>query len=281
MSELEKDVIMKSPKHISFKFLIPITLTVILFFVMLFHFENNLIYLGTAHSNHYRSNSISKLEQTGFKQDFLNLSNIQIEYFEKTNISDKNVLFLGGNAEDVVFDLPILNKAFPMHNIYTLNYPNYGLSQGLPNEKNITEIIESFVKAKELNKTNLIIMGRSLGTGFATKIASKFKNTQKLILVSPYYSMENVAVSLYPFVPKILTNLFMENKINTYEYASTLEIPVLVLYAKNDTLVFNRHTEDLIRHIKNHKAILLDNETHDSILSTQRTIDAIKEFNIN
>jgi pimeloyl-ACP methyl ester carboxylesterase len=244
----------------------------------MFYYEEKIIFAGTKHSDNYRSKLLPQVTDLKFEQKFFKHDFLSIEYFVKNTESDEYVLFLGGNAEDVIFDLDFLSKTFKHQNIYTLNYPGYGESQGLSNEDKITYLLKDFISKSDLKNKKLTVVGRSLGTGFATKVASEFKNTKALVLVSPYYSMENLANEHFPFMPYGLTALFMKNKIETYKHAQLLNIPVLVIYAKDDTVVLNSHTEKLIKVIPQKEVILVENESHDSVLKADKTIDSIQKF---
>lgn len=256
-----------------------LTLAVItLSYISMFYFENQIIYLGTKHSDHQRHDVLQKISQLDFEQKFFSNDNRDIEYFIKNTGSDEYVLFLGGNAEDVTFDLDFLAKTFKHQNIYTVNYPGYGKSEGHSDENLITSLLRNFINNLGLDKKKLTIVGRSLGTGFATKLASEFNNVESLILVTPYYSMESLANGHYPFMPRILTSMFMKNKIETFKYAKKLNIPVLVIYAKGDEVVFNNHTEDLIDIISKKEVVLVENEDHQSVLMSIKTMDSIQDF---
>jgi len=247
-------------------------------YITMFYFEEKIIFAGTKHSDSYRDATIPTISKLNFEHKFLNHKNTSIEYFSRYKNSKENILFLGGNAEDVLFDLSFLSNTFKHQNIYTLNYPGYGGSNGISNEDRITELVNDFIIQLGLDKNNLTVVGRSLGTGFATKVASTFKNTKSLILVSPYYSMEKLAVEHFPFMPYGMTSLFMKNKIETFKHAKLLNIPVLVIYAKNDNVVFNNHTEKLIDLFHQKEVVLIENETHDSVLMATKTIESIQKF---
>jgi pimeloyl-ACP methyl ester carboxylesterase len=266
-------------KRIRITRLIAILLTLItLQYTAMFYFENQLIYMGTKHSDSQRNGVLQSIPKLNFERKFFTHNYMNTEYFEKTANSNEYVLFLGGNAEDVTFDLQFLATTFKHQNIYTINYPGYGESQGFPDEERISNLLREFITSMKLDGKKLIVVGRSLGTGFATKIASEFKNVESLILVTPYYSMENLAIGHYPFMPKFLTNIFMKNKLETFKYAEKLNIPVLVIYAKNDAVVFNGHTEELISVIHKKEVVLIENETHDSVLMAPKTINSIQNF---
>ncbi len=265
-------------KTIKFRFFITVSVAILGFITMLFLLENKLIYIGTPHSDGERPFILENISKLGFSQHFETLNEMNIEYFKKEIGSDNNVLFLGGNSEDVLFKLLFLNRVFENHNIYTLNYPSYGGSNGIPNEENIKKIISQFIQKNQLDNKKLILIGRSLGTGFATITTSQFPNVEKLILVSPYYSLEEVAMTHFPFIPIALIDVFMENKIETHKFAEKVNIPTLIFYVKEDNVVHAKHTEKLIPYFKKSLVEVIKNEDHRSILTSEQTINKIKEY---
>ncbi len=259
------------------KFFLYLAIVVIaISFIMLFLFEHKLIYPGTIKIQ--RNEFIESIKKHGFKVKFFKINDNQVEFFEKDIGSDNNILILTGNAEEPIYYLSYFSKILKDHNIYALNYPSYGDSTGNISEHNITESIEALIELKDLDKKKLIILGRSLGTGFATKINSLYPNTSKLILVSPYYSMESLARDYFPVIPKFITSTFMENKIETYLYAQKINNPVLILYTRKDLVVFKESTEKLAQHFKTKKLFNIENVTHSSILSSKEAAKKIIEF---
>ena len=82
-------------------------------------------------------------------------------------------------------------------NILAVEFPGYGIyKNGLEsNEKTILEdahyVMEFVVKIIGILPENILLMGRSIGTGPATEMASLYQ-TAALILVSAFTSLKNV-----------------------------------------------------------------------------------------
>src|SRR5579862_952936 len=110
------------------------------------------------------------------------------------------VLYFGGNAEDVSADLPGFASAFPDDAIYLLHYPGYGGSAGHPTEKSITAAAFALFDAVHAQHPNVTIIARSLGTGVAVHVASE-RPAVRLVLITPYDSLVDVADAHYPFLP--------------------------------------------------------------------------------
>ncbi|TXI92515.1 MAG: hypothetical protein E6Q34_06450 [Burkholderiaceae bacterium] len=75
-------------------------------------------------------------------------------------------------------------------------------------------------------------MGRSLGSGIAVYAASQTP-VEALILVTPYFSLEDVAANQYPYLP---ARFLLRDKYASYQYAPAIKAPVYMLVAEWDQL---------------------------------------------
>ena len=172
------------------------------------------------------------------------------------------ILYFGGNSDDATrFLLHVEDlKGF---NILAFNYRGYVNSGGKPSEKNLFEdaikIYDEFAK-----NSKVILIGRSLGTGVATYLASK-KETKGLVLITPYDSISSLAAQQYPYLP---IDLLLKYKFNSIKYISKINTPVAVIEVKGDTTVPNINTQRLIKKIKNLALhVELKNTTHADVLN--------------
>ena len=107
------------------------------------------------------------------------------------------ILYFHGNAEDLghsAIVCKMLQRFFNAH-VVAVEYPGYGVYEGKPNEAQIMEDAEKVVEhlRRELQWPlhDMFLLGRSLGTGPATFLASKH-SVGGLALVSPYISIRAV-----------------------------------------------------------------------------------------
>ena len=91
------------------------------------------------------------------------------------------------------------------YDLLIYDYRSYGKSGGNISEQNFYHdanvIYKELMKSYEENK--IIVYGRSIGTGVASKVASDH-NPRHLILESPYYNLPDLAKKVFPFIPSIL-----------------------------------------------------------------------------
>jgi pimeloyl-ACP methyl ester carboxylesterase len=77
-----------------------------------------------------------------------------------------------------------------------------------------------------------VIYGRSLGTGLAAALAADVQ-PELTVLVSPYFSMQNLAQQHYPWVPSAV----LRYPLRTDEALPRIRGPVLLAHGGHDTLI--------------------------------------------
>ncbi len=192
------------------------------------------------------------------------------------NSSKKLIIYFGGNADDATDFLEII-KDMKGFDAVAFNYRGNGLSKGSPSEKTLYEdalkIYDSFAKDKDV-----YIVGRSLGSGVATYLASK-KEVKKLFLITPYDSIENIAKEKYPIFP---ISLLLKYKFNSKNFIEKVKAPIVIFMVKGDKTVSNKRTKNLIKHIKsNYTLKIFEHTTHADILSNKNFIQEIRASILN
>jgi pimeloyl-ACP methyl ester carboxylesterase len=152
------------------------------------------------------------------------------------------LIYLGGNAEDVSLRLPVFSTAFPQRAVYMLHYRGYGGSDGSPSEEAIQrDALALFDKVHALHR-NIAVIGCSLGTGVAIRLASQ-RPASQLVLVMPYNSLEDLAALRFPYLP---VSALMLDKFESWRYASRITAPTLILAAEHDEVIPRSSTEALL-----------------------------------
>src|ERR1700760_1545148 len=110
------------------------------------------------------------------------------------------VLYFGGNGEDVSSSVAPLLAAFPEREIVMLHYRGFGGSAGRPTEADITADAAGLFDQGHAQHPDVIVIGRSLGSGVAARLAST-RPVAGLVLVTPYDSLLGIAQRQFPYVP--------------------------------------------------------------------------------
>lgn len=200
-------------------------------------------------------------------------------YISKDTITKKLplVIYFGGNAEEVSH-LADFKKYFPNTIMVLMNYRSFGLSQGNISEQTMfsdaLEVYDKLVTNPEVDAKNIIIMGRSIGTGVATYLSSQRK-TNATVLITPYENMIDVAFEKYPFVP---ISLLIKHRFESDTYAPNISSPMLALISANDQIIPKHHAYKLKEAWKGKTDALEVNEDHNSIMNNEEVWKKIEVF---
>jgi hypothetical protein len=114
-----------------------------------------------------------------------------------TSGSSKLLIYFHGNAEDIGLSYEMLDhlRSSLKINILAVEYSSYGIykDNGGCNSEKITMdavyVFEYCVQETHLKERDILIFGRSMGSGPATFLAAHY-NPGALILMSPYTSIK-------------------------------------------------------------------------------------------
>ncbi|WP_255037406.1 alpha/beta hydrolase [Lacihabitans soyangensis] len=121
------------------------------------------------------------------------------------------------------------------YDVFFYDYQGFGKSSGRFSEHVILKdavFLFDKLKATYAGK-KIIIYGRSLGTGVATYVA-KNRNSDALILETPYYNMADVGKSWLPFVP---FQKFVKYKFPSNEWIKAVDSPITIFHGTSDLVV--------------------------------------------
>lgn len=154
------------------------------------------------------------------------------------------IVYYGGNAEDVSLNFADLDR-FAAQSFLFMNYRGYGQSQGRPSEKAFFDdalfIYDQVLASEGIDPSHVVLMGRSLGSGVAVHVAAK-RRVGRVILVTPFDSLVNVARSHYPIFP---VRWLLRHRFDSAALAPGIAVPALFLTAANDEIVPPRFADNL------------------------------------
>lgn len=146
------------------------------------------------------------------------------------------ILYLKGNSRSIKgwgkFAVDFTRLGF---DVVMVDYRGFGKSVGKRSEKDIKDDMQKVyeILKKRVDEKYIIIYGRSMGSGFATKLASK-NNPRMLVLESPYYSMTKMAKRYIPFMP---ASLILRFPLKTYKWIKYVKCPIKIVHGTSDRLI--------------------------------------------
>ena len=152
------------------------------------------------------------------------------------------IIYFGGNAEAVAGSANDLVSALPDKTIYLVNYRGYGGSAGRPTEENLFSDAEVIFDTVSKHHDATSIIGRSLGSGVACWLATQ-RPVEKLVLVTPYDSVLNIASATYRIFP---VKWLLKDQYRSVEYAPSIDVPVLAILAEHDRVIPTSNSDHLL-----------------------------------
>lgn len=146
------------------------------------------------------------------------------------------VLYFHGNRNNIV-RWGNLASYFTQFNydVLLMDYRGYGKSRGKRNEQLLHSdaLLAYSSLLSDYKPENIVIYGRSLGTGLATRLASNVK-AKSLILETPYHNFREMMNERFMILPiKWLINYsFTSNK-----YISKVDYPTYIFHGTNDSVI--------------------------------------------
>jgi pimeloyl-ACP methyl ester carboxylesterase len=146
------------------------------------------------------------------------------------------LIYYGGNGEELSWNVPRFTE-LPIAGVLLVNYRGYGDSQGQPSSSALTAdaafIFDELVRREGLSPDEIVLMGRSLGSGVAVDLAAR-RPVAGLILVTPFDRLSSIASHHYPFLP---VRLLMRHEMDSIGLAPEVAAPSLVILAERDRTV--------------------------------------------
>jgi hypothetical protein len=185
----------------------------------------------------------------------------------------KALIYLGGNAEDVSASLPQLAQAFPDRALYLLHYRGYAGSSGSPSEQALVgDALALFDKAAAEHQ-DIVMVGRSLGTGVALQVAS-VRKPGKLVLITPYDSLAGLAAAQFPWIP---VRWLLRDKYESWRYVPRVQAPTLIVAAQHDEIIPPASTQRLAARFAKERLVMrvIEGAGHNTISDSAGYLEAL------
>jgi len=152
------------------------------------------------------------------------------------------IIYFGGNGEAVVNNALSFIKIFPFHTVYLVNYRGYGGSTGTPTEQALYSDAQLVFDNLVNEHIHISVIGRSLGTGVATYLATT-RAINKMVLITPYDSIQNIAQDQYPVYPMWL---LLKDKYLSSDRIKDINSETLIILAEMDVVIPEQFSRQLI-----------------------------------
>jgi uncharacterized protein len=192
----------------------------------------------------FRNTKLAMDYQYEFKGDFEEIwftpeENVKINalYFKTDSTKRKGlVVYFHGNADDLRrWGKHAIDFTKNDYDILMIDYRQFGKSTGDLSEKALhsdATYVYEWAK-KRFPENEIILYGRSLGTGVATRLASENK-PKMLLLETPYFSLSDVVNSYFPLIPY---NSILKYQFRTDLCIMQVQCPMHFFHGTKDAVV--------------------------------------------
>ncbi|TND07259.1 MAG: lysophospholipase [Bacteroidetes bacterium] len=187
--------------------------------------------------------------------------------FLKTK-SENAVLYLHGNAAALDSWQKIIPffKKYSAHSLLLIDYRGYGKSTGEISEKGLYDDAQAaynYLLLQGFKPENIIIYGRSIGTGIATHLAA-YNTIHSLVLETPYYNFGKLAHEKMPY---LLPRLVLVYRFPTSKLINSVHAPVLILHGTADETIPVHHGKKLFEHYRgtDKKLVIIEGGKHNDL----------------
>lgn len=193
-----------------------------------------------------------------------------------TSDSTKGLLFyLHGNAGALNSWGSVAKRYTDLnYDVFILDYPGYGKSEGSikSQAKLFGDIQMAYDEMKKRYKEeNIVILGYSIGTGLAAKLASA-NHPRLLILQAPYYSLTDMMRHTYPIIPTFI----LRYKFQTNEYLKNCQMPVVIFHGNQDEVIYYGSSLKLKKGLKRTDTLItLNGQGHNGITDNPEYISTL------
>ncbi|MEO5571832.1 MAG: alpha/beta fold hydrolase [Bacteroidia bacterium] len=201
---------------------------------LLYFTQEKLIFFPEKLDKDFKFEFYQKFEELNIKvQDKVFLNGLLF----KSESSKGLIFYLHGNAGslrswgEVAKTYTDLN-----YDVFIPDYRGYGKSDGNISSQeqlyqDIQTVYDNFKTKYDENK--IIVLGYSIGTGPATKLASA-NHPKLLILQAPYYSLIDMMKHTYPIIPAFI----LKYKFETNKFIKDCKMPIVIFHGDNDEVIY-------------------------------------------
>lgn len=199
----------------------------------LYLFQEHLIFFPQKLEQNYPFSFAPSFEEVNFKATDEKILN---GLLFKADSSKGLIFYLHGNAGSLSSWGNVANTYTDLnYDVFILDYRGYGKSEGsISSQEQLFEdnqLIYNELK-KDYQEEDIIILGYSIGTGLASKLASDNKPGQ-LILQAPYHSLTDMMRQRFPFIPTFI----LKYRFATNEYLKNCTMPVTIFHGNRDHVI--------------------------------------------
>jgi len=201
---------------------------------LLFLFQEKLIFFPQKLDKNHQFSFDQNFEEINIKTNDQKILNALLF---KSDSSKGLIFYLHGNAGSLSSWGDVAKVYTDLHyDVFMIDYRGFGKSEGsICSQKQLFADVQTAYSEmlKKYQENTIVVLGYSIGTGLASKIAST-NQPQLLILQAPYYSLTDMVQHTYPIIPTFL----LKYKLETGKYVRDCKMPIVIFHGDQDEVIY-------------------------------------------
>lgn len=265
-------------KKFTLKFLTVILAIYTLVCALLYFFQERLIFFPQELSKEYSFQFDQPFEERSIKT---NDGKILSGLLFKADRSDGLIFYLHGNAGSLSSWGHVARAYTDLnYDVFMLDYRGYGKSESeINSQRQLYEDVQTAYDEikKEYSEDNIIVLGYSIGTGPASRLASE-NNPELLILQAPYFSLTDLMRHTYSVIPTFI----LKYKFETNEHLKDCNMPVIIFHGDRDEVIYYGSSLKLKEEFKNKVTLItLKGQGHNGMTDNKDYRNELKQILAN
>jgi alpha-beta hydrolase superfamily lysophospholipase len=242
---------------------------------LLYFFQEKLIFLPEKLDKNFEFAFIREFEEINVKtKDNTILNGLLF----KADNSKGLIFYLHGNAGSVRTWGEVAKTYTDLnYDVFMLDYRGYGKSEGkITNEELLYQDLQTVYDelTSKYDESKIIVLGYSIGTGMAAKIAS-VNNPKLLILQAPYYSLTDLMKHTLPIIPTFI----LKYKFETNKFITDCKMPVIIFHGNQDEVIYYNSSVKLKGLMKKSDSLItLNGQGHNGMTENIEYRTAVQEI---
>jgi fermentation-respiration switch protein FrsA (DUF1100 family) len=160
--------------------------------------------------------------------------------------------------------------------VFLFDYRGYGQSEGSPTEEGIyLDTVAAYQQVRKLSDQLPIVVGRSLGTVVATRLAGSYP-VRALLLDSPLASASAMASHMFG-IPGL--GLLIRHRLDNVRMIRKMDRPLLILHGERDSLVPMSQAREVFTSARGKKEFLvLAGQGHNEPRDQPEVVSKLRDF---
>lgn len=233
---------------------------------LLYFFQEKLIFFPQKLDKSYQYRFDQKFEEKNIKtEDGTVLNGILF----KADSAKGLIFYLHGNAGSLAAWGGVAKTYTDLnYDLFMLDYRGYGKSEGeIGSQAELFNDLQTVYNELKKNypENKIVVLGYSIGTGPAAKLASDNK-PRLLILQAPYYSLSDMMQHSYPIIPTFI----LKYKFETNTYLKKCQMPLVLFHGRQDEVIYYGSSLKLKEQFKQHDTLItLEAQGHNGMTDNE------------